>query len=107
DVLMAASIRLEDLVAITRQAREADLNVGMLSSVPYGLLPDYYTQLGKDAEFVYAGSLWETTVPSPRNGEVVAAYENEYNHAPAVQSAAAYAACRLLVDSIRHTGGLD
>ena len=34
DVLMAASVRLEDLVAITRQARELDLNVSMLSSVP-------------------------------------------------------------------------
>jgi hypothetical protein len=34
---MAASIRLEDLVANTREARELDLNVSMLS----GLLPDY------------------------------------------------------------------
>jgi branched-chain amino acid transport system substrate-binding protein len=107
DVLVVGSVRLPDLVTITRQAREVDLNVGMLSSVPYGLLPDYYTQLGKDAEFVYAGSFWEATVPYPGNREFVAAYENEYNHAPAVQSAAAYAACRLLVDSIRHTGGLD
>jgi branched-chain amino acid transport system substrate-binding protein len=40
DVLMAASVRLEDLVAITRQARELDLNVSMLSTAPYGLLPD-------------------------------------------------------------------
>jgi hypothetical protein len=25
--------------------------------VPYGLLPEYYKQLGKDAEFVYSGSV--------------------------------------------------
>src|SRR5262245_9855911 len=55
DVLVAASVRLEDLVAITRQMRELDLNVGMFSAVPYGLLPDYYRQLGRDAEFVYSG----------------------------------------------------
>jgi branched-chain amino acid transport system substrate-binding protein len=107
DVLMAASIRLEDLVAITRQARELDLNVSMLSSVPYGLLPDYYKQLGKDAEFVYSGSFWETSLPYPGNQEFVTAYEKEFNRAPAVQSAGAYAACRLLTETAQRIGSLD
>ena len=107
DVLMAASVRLEDLVAITRQARELDLNVSMLSSVPYGLLPDYYKQLGKDAEFVYSGSFWETSLPYPGNQEFVTAYEKEFKRAPAVQSAGAYAACRLLTETVRRTGSLD
>jgi hypothetical protein len=53
---MAASIRLEDLVAINRQMRAVDLTVKMLSSVPYGLLPDYYKQLGKEADVVVPGS---------------------------------------------------
>ena len=107
DVLMAASIRLEDLVAITRQARELDLNVSMLSSVPYGLLPDYYKQLGKDAEFVYSGSFWETSLPHPGNQEFVTAYEKEFKRAPAVQSAGAYAACRLLTETVQRIGSLD
>jgi branched-chain amino acid transport system substrate-binding protein len=107
DVLMAASIRLEDLVAITRQARELDLNVSMLSSVPYGLLPDYYKQLGKDAEFVYSGSFWETSLPYPGNQEFVTAYEKEFKRAPAVQSAGAYAACRLLTATVQRIGSLD
>lgn len=65
DVLMAASVRLEDLLTITRQMREVDLNVKMSSSVPYGLLPDYYKQLGKEAEFVYSGSFWDTGLTYP------------------------------------------
>lgn len=107
DVFVAGSVRLPDLVTITRQMKEADLNVSMLSSVPYGLLPDFYRELGKDAEFVYAGSFWEATLPNPGNLEFVAAYEKEYNRTPAVQSAAAYAGCRLLVDTARRTGSLD
>jgi branched-chain amino acid transport system substrate-binding protein len=107
DVLMAASIRLEDLVAITRQARELDLNVSMLSSVPYGLLPDYYKQLGRDAEFVYSGSFWETSLPYPGNQEFVTAYEKEFKRTPAVQSAGAYAACRLLTETVQRIGSLD
>ena len=66
DVLMAASIRLEDLVAITRQARELDLNVSMLSGVPYGLLPDYYKQLGKGCGVRLQRLVLETGLPIPR-----------------------------------------
>jgi branched-chain amino acid transport system substrate-binding protein len=107
DVLMAASVRIEDLVAINRQIREVDLNVKMFSSVPYGLLPNYYKQVGKDAEFVYSGSFWESDLAYPGNREFVTAYEKGFDRTPAVQSAASYAGCRLLVDAIGSTGGFD
>src|SRR5499426_3232801 len=107
DVLMAASVRLDDLLKITRQMREVDLNVKMFSSVPYGLLPDYYKQLGKEAEFVYSGSFWDTGLPYPGNREFVVSYEKEYNRTPSVQSAASYAGCRLLVETLQHTESLE
>src|SRR5829696_668899 len=107
DVLVAGSIRFEDLLAITRKMKELDINVRMLSAVPYGLLPDYYKQLGKDAEYVYSGSFWDAALPYPGNQEFVTAYEKEFNHLPAVQSAAGYAACQLLIDAVRRTGSLD
>jgi branched-chain amino acid transport system substrate-binding protein len=107
DVLVAASIRLEDLLAMTRKLKELDLNVGMVSAAPYGLLPDYYKQLGKDAEFVYSGSFWDAALPYPGNQEFVSAYTKEFGHAPAVQSAGSYAGCQLLLDAIRRTGGVD
>jgi branched-chain amino acid transport system substrate-binding protein len=107
DVLVAGSIRFEDLLAITRKMKELDVNIRMVGAVPYGQIPDYYTQLGKDAEFVYSGSFWEPNLAYPGNQEFVAAYEKEFNHAPSVQSAGHYAGCQLLVDAIRRTGGLD
>ena len=108
DVLMAASVRFEDdLVATTRQMKEVDLNVKMFSSVPYGVRADYYKQLGKEAEYVYSGSFWETTLPYSGNKEFVAAYEKEFNRTPVVQSAASYAGCRLFVEAVRRTGSLD
>ena len=107
DVLVVASIRLDDLVAITRQMKELDLNVSMLSSLPYGLLPEYYQRLGREAEFVYSGSFWEAGLPNPGNQEFVAAYEKEFSRAPAVQSANAYAGCQLLVQAGRRAGSLD
>jgi branched-chain amino acid transport system substrate-binding protein len=107
DVLMAASVRIKDLVAINRQMREVDLNVKMFSSVPYGLRPDYYKLVGKEAEFVYSGSFWEASLGYPGNPEFVAAYEKEFNRTPSVQSTASYAGCRLLVETIRKTGSLE
>ena len=105
--IVAGSIRFEDLLAITRKMKELDINVRMLSAVPYGLLPDFYKQLGKDAEFVYSGSFWEPGLAYPGNQEFVAAYEQEFNHAPSNQSAGHYAGCQLLIDAIRRTGSLD
>ena len=70
------------------------LNVKMLSSLPYGLLPEYYKRLGKDAEFVYSATFWEAALPNPGNREFVAAYEKEFKRAPAVQSANSTLAAR-------------
>src|SRR5262245_56642998 len=107
DILVAASTRFDDLVAITREMKELDINVKMLSSVPYGLLPEYYKQLGKAPEFFYSGSFWETSLPYPGNLEFVAAYQKEFGRTPAVQSAGGYAACQLFVDAVRRAKSLD
>ena len=107
DILLMASIRLDDLVVVTRQMKELDFNVRMLSSLPYGLLPEYYQRLGKEAEFVYSGSFWEAGLPNPGNREFVTEYEKEFNRAPAVQSANAYAGCQLLVEAVRRAESTD
>jgi len=104
DVLVAASVRLDDLVAITRQMKELDFDVRMLSSLPYGLLPDYYQRLGKDAEFVYSATFWEAALPTPGNQGFVAAYASEFKRPPAVQSAHSYAGCQILVEAVRRAG---
>jgi ABC-type branched-subunit amino acid transport system substrate-binding protein len=86
DLLIAAAVRLDDHVAIIRERRGMNLDTKMVSSLPYGLLPEFYQQLGKDAEFVYSATFWEASLPNPGNREFVAAYQKEFNRAPAVQS---------------------
>jgi branched-chain amino acid transport system substrate-binding protein len=107
DVLVAAIFLLDDLVAITRQMRELDLNVKMLGTVVYGALPEYYQRLGKSAEYVYSSSFWGPGLPNPGNQEFVTAYEQEFNRAPVVQSANGYAGCQLFVEAVRRVGSLD
>src|SRR5262245_24999427 len=107
EVLVAVSIRLDDLVAITRKMKELDLNVKMLASLPYGLLPEFQQRLGKDAEFVYSATFWEPALPNPGNPEFVAAYETEFKRPPAVQSANSYAGCQIFAEAVRRAGSTD
>ena len=107
EVLVTTSIRLDDLVAITRKMKDLDLNVKMLASLPYGLLPEFQQRLGKDAEFVYSATFWEPALQNPGNQEFVAAYEKEFKRPPAVQSANSYAGCQIFAEAVRRAGTTD
>ena len=81
-----------------------NFDIKMMSSLPYGLLPEFYQQLGKDAEFVYSATFWEASLPNPGNPEFVAAYRQEFNRDPAVQSANSYAGCQIFAEAVRQAG---
>ena len=87
--------------------RDVDLNVKMFSSLPYGGLPDYQKRLENSAEFVYSATFWEPSLPYPGNREFVTAHEKEFNRAPALQSANAYAGCQLFAEAARRAGSID
>lgn len=106
DVLVANYIPAE-VIAMTRQMRELDVNVKLYSATPGGSFLDYYKALGKSAEFVYAGTYWDLSLAYPGNREFVAAYQKEFNHAPSFLSPASYAGCQLFVEAVRRAGSLD
>jgi branched-chain amino acid transport system substrate-binding protein len=96
-----------EVIAMTRQMKQLDVNVKMLSATPGAGFLDYQKALGKMAEFVYAGSYWSPDLPYPGNREFVAAYQKEFNSAPSFLAPAAYAGCHLLVEAVRRVGSLD
>jgi branched-chain amino acid transport system substrate-binding protein len=106
DVLAAATY-FDDVVAITRQMKELDVNVRMFGTTVGGDLPEFYKALGKTAEFVYGASQWEPGLAYPGAREFVATYEAEFRRPPSYHAAAAYAACMLMADVINRTGSLD
>jgi branched-chain amino acid transport system substrate-binding protein len=89
------------------QTKDVDLNVKMFASLPYGGLPDYQKRLDKAAEFAYSATFLEPSLPYPGNREFVAAYEKEFNRAPALQAANAYAGCQAFVEAARRAGSVD
>jgi branched-chain amino acid transport system substrate-binding protein len=106
DLLVVNYIPAE-VIAMTREMKELDVNVKMLSATPGGSFLDYQKALGKMAEFVYAGSYWDPSLPYPGNLEFVAAYQKEFDHAPHFLSPASYAGCQLFVEAARRVGSLD
>jgi branched-chain amino acid transport system substrate-binding protein len=106
DVLVANYVPAE-VIAMTRQMRDLDVNVKMLSATPGGGFLDYSKALGKTAEFVYAGSYWDPGLAYPGNREFVAAYQKEFNHDPSFLSVSSYAGCQLFMEAVRRAGSLD
>jgi len=99
-----------DFAATLKKLKAAKPDVlvaASVSSLPYGLLPEYYKLLGKEAEFVYSATFWEAALPNPGNQDFVAAYEKEFKRAPAVQSANSYAGCQIFVEAARRAGTTD
>jgi len=76
DLLVVNYIPAE-VIAMTRQMKELDVNVKMLSATPGGGFLDYQKALANLAEFVYAGSYWDPSLPYPGNREFVAAYHRK------------------------------
>jgi branched-chain amino acid transport system substrate-binding protein len=120
DVLAAATY-FDDAVAITRQMKQFDVNPRMYAVTVGGDLPKFYEILGKDAEFVYAASLWDSELVTLRAGglipiarqypgarEFVESHRKEFPRADlSYQTAAGYAICQILVQAVKTTDSLD
>jgi branched-chain amino acid transport system substrate-binding protein len=106
DVLAAATY-FDDVVAITRQMKELDVNVRMFGTTVGGDLPEFYKALDRTAEYVYGASQWEPGLAYPGAREFAGTYEAEFGRPPSYHAAAAYAACMLMVEAIGKTGSLE
>jgi branched-chain amino acid transport system substrate-binding protein len=105
DVLGIASANLSDFIALTRQMKEQDVDVGMFGTTT--AVAEFQQELGKAAEFAYGASPWEPSVPYPGVKEFVEAYQKEFGKAPSLHAAGAYAGCQLFMEAARHAGSLD
>lgn len=119
--VIAAATYYDDAVAITRALRELDINPKTFAVTAGGDLPKFYTSLGRTAEYVYGGSQWESDLVTLRAGglvpvarqypgaaEFAEAFRKEFPSADlSYQTAQGYAACQVLLESVRRAGTLD
>jgi branched-chain amino acid transport system substrate-binding protein len=120
DVVAAASY-FNDTVAIVRQMKEAGVSPRMTGVTSGGDLPKFYEMLGRSAEYIYGATQWAPELVQVRAGGVIPitrAYpgvrqfvEDHQKQFPGAalsyQSAAAFGACQILLESIRRAGSLE
>jgi branched-chain amino acid transport system substrate-binding protein len=117
----AAATFFDDAVAVTRQAKDLNLNPKMFTVTVGSAQPKFYELLGRTAEFVYGPSQWEPELVTLRAGglipiarqypgarEFVEAHHKEYPGADlSYQTAAGYAGCQVLTEAVKRAGSLD
>jgi branched-chain amino acid transport system substrate-binding protein len=106
DVLAAATY-FDDAVALTRQMKELNVNPKMYGVTVGGDLPEFYDTLKQNAEYIYAATQWEPTLPYPGNQEWLEAYKKDFGHDPSYHSAAGYAGCLIYAEAAKRANSLD
>jgi branched-chain amino acid transport system substrate-binding protein len=97
----------EDATAITRQMKELDFAPKAIAFTAGSDLPEFYKQLGRNAEHIFAPTPWEPHMPFPGAKEFVEAYRKMWNQDPIYQAAAAYAGAVVFEKAIQQVGSLD
>ena len=100
DVLAAATY-FDDAVAITRQMRELNVNPKMFAVTVGGDIPEFYTLLKTNGEYVYGSTQWDESLSYPGQKEFLAAYTKKFKHEPSYHAAAGYAGCLIYAEAVK------
>lgn len=98
---------LPDAVNFTRQAKELRLDAAMIALSVGPALPDFYKDLGSDADFIYGASQWEPSLRLPGVEEFVRKYVAAYGYEPGYHAATGYGAGQILEAAVGLAGSLD
>ena len=119
--VIAAATYFNDLVAISRQLKELNVNPKMYGATVGVHLPKFYEVLRPTAEYVYGATQWELELITLRAGglipiareypgakEFVEAYKKEFPGANFSHlTVSSYAGCQILVEAIRSAGSIE
>src|SRR5262244_3385794 len=99
--IIAAATYFDDAVAITRQMRELNVNPKMFAVTVGGDIPEFYTLLKTNGEYVYGSTQWDEALPYPGQKEFLGAYAKKFKHEPSYHAAAGYAGCLIYAEAVK------
>jgi branched-chain amino acid transport system substrate-binding protein len=105
--IIAAATYFDDAVAITRQMRELNVNPKMFAVTVGGDIPEFYTLLKQNGEYVYGSTQWDEALPYPGQKEFLSAYTKKFKHEPSYHAAAGYAGCLIYAEGVKRAKSLD
>ncbi len=98
---------INDEIALTKAAKSVSYSPRLMMWQIGASDPNFRRELGEDADYVGGNTNWEVFFKTPGNDEFVKRYTAKFNEAPYYDTAASYAAFRLLVEAVRKVGRLD
>ena len=105
--IIAGATYFDDAVAITRQMRELNVNPKMFAVTVGGDIPEFYTLLKTNGEYVYGSTQWDEALPYPGQKEFLGAYAKKFKHEPSYHAAAGYAGCLIYAEAVKRAKSLD
>jgi branched-chain amino acid transport system substrate-binding protein len=105
--IIAAATYFDDAVAITRQMKELNVNPKMFGVTVGGDIPEFYTLLKQNAEYVYGSTQWDEVLPYPGQKEFLSAYQKKFKHEPSYHATAGYAGCLIYAEGVKRAKTFD
>jgi branched-chain amino acid transport system substrate-binding protein len=105
--IIAAATYFDDAVAITRQMKELNVNPKMFGVTVGGDIPEFYTLLKQNAEYVYGSTQWDEVLPYPGQKEFLSAYQRKFKHEPSYHATAGYAGCLIYAEGVKRAKSFD
>jgi len=105
--VIAAATYFDDAVAITRQMKELNVNPKMFGVTVGGDIPEFYTLLKQNGEYVYGSTQWDEALAYPGQKEFLSAYAKKFKHEPSYHAAAGYAGCLIYAEAVKRAESLD
>ena len=106
DLLFPVSY-ITDALLIVRTMKQLDVNAGIIAGGAGYLIPDFYKDLGKDAEYIFSVASWNHDVNCPEVPAISAAYQKRFGEFLMEHAGEAYVMIWVLADALERAASTD
>jgi len=106
DLLFPVSY-ITDALLIIRTMKQLNVNAGVIAGGAGYLIPDFYKDLGKDAEYVFSVGSWNYDVNCADVPRISAAYEKRFGEFLMEHAGEAYVMIWVLADALERAASTD
>lgn len=106
DVLVGGTY-LPDSTGIVRAAKDAGWTAKMMFFTVGPALPEFGTNMGKDADYILGNTEWESVIKAPGIEKFIKDYTTKFGNAPGYHAAGGYASGQVLEAVVKKAGSLD
>jgi len=98
---------ITDALLIIRTMKQLNVNAGIIAGGAGYLIPDFYKDLGKDAEYVFSVGSWNYDINCAEVPKIAEAYEKRYGEFLMEHAGEAYVMIWVLADALERAASTD